>query len=89
MLHISKTKTNQYIVVMISAFNGKVLSSSEPLRSKRAALKNVAAQFEEVSAIDRVYQVDSEDGSFLNKILSDGTHRAYNSRKLEKPYSPK
>lgn len=43
MIHINKTKKGNFIVLSV-ADNGEILKSSEPLKSKQAAWKNIKAE---------------------------------------------
>ena len=45
MIHIKKSKDNQYYVA-VTAPNGKTLSQSETFKTKQSAFKNISAQAE-------------------------------------------
>jgi len=89
MHHIAKTKTGQFIVVLISSANGKVLSASEPLKRKTTAIRNVEAQLDEVSAICRIWQDDTVDKPKLYNAHNTDRSVEYNASRPEKKYVPK
>lgn len=89
MHHIAKTKTGQFIVVLISSANGKVLSASEPLKRKATAIRNVEAQLDEVSAICRIWQDDTVDKPKLYNAHNTDRSVEYNASRPEKKYVPK
>lgn len=89
MHHIARTKTGQFIVVLISSANGKVLSASEPLKRKTTAIRNVEAQLDEVSAICRIWQDDTVDKPKLYNAHNTDRSVEYNASRPEKKYVPK
>lgn len=89
MHHVAKTKTGQFIVVLISSANGKVLSASEPLKRKTTAIRNVEAQLDEVSAICRIWQDDTVDKPKLYNAHNTDRSVEYNASRPEKKYVPK
>lgn len=67
MIHILKSKSNQYYFIEVSAQNGKVLATSEQHTTKRAAVQNIIASMKVFNAL-KVTVIDHTK-QYIGKIL--------------------
>lgn len=87
MLHISKTKTGNFIVAVVSSKNGKVISASEPLTTRTAVKRNILAHGREVMSSIVLVQDNAAKHPKVSWYTSDGKVEETN-QKMEKPYVP-